>query len=82
MIGTAFHNQERRQAVMTHELTSAVPLGRTGWLALLMGLLALYLVGLDQGLLLSVVQGDLAFDQNLIHELLHDARHTAAFPCH
>lgn len=42
----------------------------------------LYIVGLDQGLLLSLVQGELAFDQNLIHELVHDARHTAAFPCH
>ena len=42
----------------------------------------LYLVGLDQGVLLSVFQGELAFDQNLIHELVHDARHAAAFPCH
>ena len=46
------------------------------------GLFMLYVVGLDQGLLLSVFQGDLAFDQNLIHEFVHDARHTAGFPCH
>ena len=50
--------------------------------ALLLGLVALYIVGLDQGQLLSLVQGDIAFAQNLIHEVLHDARHTAAFPCH
>jgi cobalt transporter subunit CbtB len=42
----------------------------------------LYLVGLDQGLLLSLVEGQTAFDQNLIHEFVHDARHSAAFPCH
>jgi hypothetical protein len=48
----------------------------------LVGLFALYVMGLDQGRLLSVVQGEAAFDQNLIHEFVHDARHTAGFPCH
>jgi cobalt transporter subunit CbtB len=28
------------------------------------------------------VQGQLAYSQNFIHELTHDARHTAGFPCH
>ena len=56
---------------------------RTGQIAVaLLGLMLLYVVGLDQGWLLSVVQGSAAFDQNVIHELVHDARHTAAFPCH
>ena len=48
----------------------------------LAGLFAFYVLGLDQGYLLSVVQGSAAFDMNLIHELLHDARHAAGFPCH
>ena len=48
----------------------------------LVGLFALYVMGLDQGRLLSVVQGQAAIDQNLIHEFVHDARHTAGFPCH
>jgi hypothetical protein len=48
----------------------------------LVGVVMLYLVGLDQGQLLSVIQGQTAFDQNLIHELVHDARHAAGFPCH
>ena len=54
------------------------------WLAVgvLGGLLSLYVVALDQGLLLSLVQGAPAFDMNLIHELVHDARHAAGFPCH
>lgn len=55
---------------------------RAPLLGLIVSLVALYVLGLDQGLLLSAIQGDLAYHQNLIHELLHDARHTAAFPCH
>ena len=46
------------------------------------GLAVLYVMGLDQGYLLSLVQGSTAFDQNLVHEFLHDARHAAGFPCH
>jgi cobalt transporter subunit CbtB len=48
----------------------------------LLALGALYLLALDQGYLLSLVQGSVAFDQNLIHEAVHDARHAAGFPCH
>jgi hypothetical protein len=54
----------------------------SGVIAALVGLLLLYVVGLDQGVLLSALQGDIAFDQNLIHEFVHDARHSAGFPCH
>lgn len=50
--------------------------------ALLIFLLFFYLVAIDNGFLLSMVQGKLAYSQNLIHELTHDARHTAGFPCH
>ena len=56
--------------------------GRTSLGLGILGLFMLYLVGLDQGFLLSLVEGQTAFDQNLIHELVHDARHAAAFPCH
>ena len=44
--------------------------------------LGLYLLAIDQGLALSLVQGELAFDQNVIHELLHDGRHALGVPCH
>ncbi len=44
---------------------------------------ALYaLLAFDQGQLLSLVQGHSAFGTNFIHELVHDARHAAGFPCH
>ena len=54
---------------------------------LLVGLLGLalfgfYVLALDQGWLLSLVQGARAFDLNFIHEAVHDARHVAGFPCH
>jgi len=48
----------------------------------LVGLFALYVLAFDQGFLLSLVQGAPAFDLNLIHEALHDARHAAGFPGH
>ena len=67
---------------MAHAPAPAIREGRTRVLAALLGLLALYIVGLDQGHLLSLVQGTVAFDQNLLHEALHDARHAAGFPCH
>lgn len=56
-----------------------------GWLLssiMLLGAAALYVLTLDQGFLLSLIQGPVAFDMNLIHELVHDARHAAGFPCH
>lgn len=58
--------------------------GRRGMLAgaVVLGLVALYLLALDQGFFLSLFQGDVAFDMNLLHELVHDARHVAGFPCH
>ena len=51
---------------------------------LLAGIFAfgLFVVGYDQGHLFSVVFGEVAFDEMLIHELTHDMRHAAGFPCH
>lgn len=50
--------------------------------AVVLGLFTLYLLAFDQGFFLSLFQGDIAFDMNLLHELVHDARHVAGFPCH
>jgi Probable cobalt transporter subunit (CbtB) len=50
--------------------------------AVALGVFALYLLALDQGFFLSLFQGDIAFDMNLLHELVHDVRHVAGFPCH
>ena len=61
------------------------PVAGRQWIPFAIGLAGwflFYLFGLDQGHLLNVLQGSIAFDQNLIHEFVHDARHAAAMPCH
>jgi hypothetical protein len=62
----------------------AEPQPQTGVLVGLLGLalLTFYVLAVDQGWLLSLVQGARAFDMNFIHEAVHDARHVAGFPCH
>jgi len=42
----------------------------------------LFLVGFDQGHIFSLVYGEQAFTDLYIHELTHDMRHAAGFPCH
>ena len=42
----------------------------------------LFMVGFDQGHLFSLVQGEVALDEMFMHELTHDIRHAAGFPCH
>ena len=42
----------------------------------------LFVVGFDQGHIFSLVYGEEAFTDLYIHELTHDMRHAAGFPCH
>ena len=42
----------------------------------------LFFVGYDQGHIFSIVLGEEAFEDLFIHELTHDMRHAAGFPCH
>ena len=66
-------------------MEQTVPSHGEPWLLggfVLLGLSLLYVLALDQGWLLSWIHGSAAFDMNLIHEFLHDARHAAGFPCH
>lgn len=42
----------------------------------------LFVVGFDQGHIFSLVYGEDAFQDLYIHELTHDMRHAAGFPCH
>ena len=50
-------------------------------LAIIFGI-GLFIVGFDQGHISSLVMGESAFDEMFIHELTHDLRHAAGFPCH
>tara|TARA_B100000929_G_scaffold190815_1_gene151038 strand:+ start:283 stop:507 length:225 start_codon:yes stop_codon:yes gene_type:complete len=42
----------------------------------------LFLVGYDQGHTFSLVYGEGAYVDQFLHELTHDIRHAAGFPCH
>ena len=42
----------------------------------------LFVVGFDQGHIFSLVYGEVAFEDLYLHELTHDMRHAAGFPCH
>ncbi len=50
-------------------------------LAIIFGV-GLFIVGFDQGHIFSPIMGESAFDEMFIHELTHDLRHAAGFPCH
>ena len=62
-------------------LKSEVPLYA---IILLAGIFAfgLFVVGYDQGHTFSIVLGEDAYAEQFIHELTHDMRHAAGFPCH
>ncbi|TBR08560.1 MAG: CbtB-domain containing protein [Candidatus Nitrosotenuis sp.] len=62
-------------------LDSKVPVSAVVILAAVFGF-GLFVVGYDQGHLLSLVIGEQAFKDLYIHELTHDMRHAAGFPCH
>ena len=42
----------------------------------------LFVVGYDQGHIFSIIMGETAFEELYLHELTHDMRHAAGFPCH
>ena len=58
-----------------------LPIWAIAVLAIVFGF-GLFTVGFDQGHMFSVVLGEQAFDEMWIHELTHDMRHAAGFPCH
>ena len=52
-----------------------------GFLAAIV-LFGIFVVGYDQGQMFSIVLGNEAFDAKYLHEVTHDMRHAAGFPCH
>lgn len=59
----------------------AIPKLAAGILLVLFGL-GVFVVGFDQGHLFSLIEGNKAFDNLYLHELYHDMRHAAGYPCH
>jgi len=60
---------------------SEIPIYAVAILAIIFAF-GLFFVGYEQGHLFSVVIGEQAFEDLYIHELTHDMRHGAGFPCH
>lgn len=52
------------------------------WALLLAALGGLFLIGLAQGEAINALAGQASSQQSLLHELFHDMRHAAGFPCH
>ena len=59
----------------------SIPIYAIAFLAIIF-VLGLFVVGFDQGHLFSVIIGEQAFEDLYTHELTHDMRHAAGFPCH
>ncbi len=68
----------QKQTTITDVVISKVAIAV---LAIVFGF-GLFVVGFDQGHIFSLVMGEQAFDEMFIHELTHDMRHAAGFPCH
>ena len=68
-------------SIQTTKFFSVIP---KSVLVVLIGVfsIGLFIVGFDQGHLLSLVYGESAFIDQFLHELTHDMRHAAGFPCH
>jgi hypothetical protein len=60
---------------------STIPVFAIAILAVIF-VVGLFVVGFDQGHIFSVVLGEQAYEDLYIHELTHDMRHAAGFPCH
>ena len=68
----------QKQSTITASGTSKIPVAAFA----LVFVFGLFVVGFDQGHIFSLVMGEQAFDEMFIHELTHDMRHAAGFPCY
>ena len=59
----------------------SIPLFAAAILIAIAGM-GIFAIGFDQGNLFSIVLGQEAFGDMYLHELTHDMRHAAGFPCH
>jgi len=67
--------------VQTTKFINAVPKVALAILASVF-VIGLFIVGFDQGHIFSMIYGESSFTEQFLHELTHDMRHAAGFPCH
>jgi len=65
----------------TTKFTNAIPKAALAILASVF-IIGLFIVGFDQGHVFSIIYGESSFTEQFLHELTHDMRHAAGFPCH
>jgi hypothetical protein len=65
--------------IIAHRM--GVPLFVSAILVAIAGI-GIFAIGFDQGHFFSFVFGEQAFEDLYLHELTHDMRHAAGFPCH
>ena len=68
----------QKQSTITASGTSKIAVAALA----LVFVFGLFVVGFDQGHIFSLIQGVDAYEELYIHELTHDMRHAAGFPCH
>ena len=67
--------------VQTTKFINAVPKAALAILASVF-VIGLFIIGFDQGHIFSIIYGESSFTEQFLHELTHDMRHAAGFPCH
>ena len=67
--------------VQTTKFVNAVPKVALAILASVF-VIGLFIVGFDQGHIFSIIYGESSFTEQFLHDLTHDMRHAAGFPCH
>jgi len=67
--------------VQTTKFVQTVPKSVLAILATI-SMIGFFVVGFDQGHLFSLIHGESSFTEQFLHELTHDMRHAAGFPCH
>ena len=67
--------------VQSTKFVNAVPKVAVAILASVF-VIGLFIVGFDQGHIFSIIYGESSFTEQFLHELTHDMRHAAGFPCH
>jgi cobalt transporter subunit CbtB len=68
-------------SVQTTKFFKTVPKTALSILAIVFTI-GLFVIGFDQGHIFSLIFGESAFTDQFLHELTHDMRHAAGFPCH
>ena len=78
---TSFYHKIMVNSSLIATYKMGIPLFAAAILIAIAGI-GIFAIGFDQGHIFSIVFGQQAFGDLYLHELTHDMRHAAGFPCH